>query len=87
MNMCLGVLNTIETFTERLRLAAYNKDMFYCMRFELSLHNNYITRQYNYTVNGKKTYTEYIYEFKMQERRNSIANALELHRSCTNPSI
>ena len=23
----------------------------------------------------------------MQERRNSIANALELHLSCTNPSI
>ena len=48
---------------------------------------------YSYNLHNRNSYNGQMASFNVyidglvQERRNSIANALELHLSCTNPSI
>ena len=41
----------------------------------------------NINMDGKKSKTNQFIDGLVQERRNSSANALELHLSCINPSL
>ena len=51
---------------------------------KLDIRPSYLHNEISYT--SKMAYLSYI-DGLVQERRNSIGNAPELHGSCTNPSI